>query len=84
MKEPFVPLNQAAVSGRNRAEFRVAIVDQPENLQPFQPLGHPSGKPGGGGQCESRITLQRDGERVSGIRIQCTCGQLIELQCVYQ
>lgn len=29
------------------------------------------------------ITLQRNGEVVSGIRIQCGCGQVVELACVY-
>jgi len=29
------------------------------------------------------VTLQRDGEIVSGIRIQCGCGQVIDLTCVY-
>jgi hypothetical protein len=30
-----------------------------------------------------KVTLQRQGEVVSGIRIQCACGQVIELSCVY-
>jgi len=28
-------------------------------------------------------TLQRDGDRVTSIRIQCGCGQVIELDCSY-
>jgi hypothetical protein len=28
-------------------------------------------------------TLQKQGEVVTGIRIQCGCGQVIELNCVY-
>ena len=30
-----------------------------------------------------KVTLQRQGEVVSAIRIQCSCGQVIELICVY-
>ena len=30
-----------------------------------------------------KVTLQRQGDVVSGIRIQCGCGQVIELNCVY-
>jgi len=30
-----------------------------------------------------KVTLQRQGEVVSAIRIQCSCGQVIELNCVY-
>ncbi|MBI3415011.1 MAG: hypothetical protein HY043_06765 [Verrucomicrobia bacterium] len=30
-----------------------------------------------------KITLQRDGERVAQIRIQCGCGHVIDLECEY-
>ncbi len=30
-----------------------------------------------------KVTLQRKGEVVTGIRIQCSCGQVIELSCLY-
>ena len=84
MNEPFVPLSQAAASGKNRTGSRVAIVSQPENLRPFQPLGQAGHPAGAEGQCEPRVTLQRDGGRVSAIRIHCSCGQVIELACVYE
>ena len=84
MNEPFVPLNKTAAPGQKRPDFSVSIVSQPENLRPFQPLGRPAGKPGPAGQCEPRVTLQRDNGRVSAIRIQCSCGQVIELACVYE
>jgi hypothetical protein len=84
MNEPFVPLNNNAASGQNRADFRVSILDSAEHLRPFQPLGHAGAKAGAAGQCEPRVTLQRDGERVSAIRIQCSCGQVIDLACVYE
>jgi hypothetical protein len=82
MKEPFVPLKPAAVPGRNRGDFQVTIVSQADKLEAFQPLGRPA-KPGSGGECEPKVTLQRDGNRVTSIRIQCTCGQVIELGCIY-
>jgi hypothetical protein len=83
MNEPFVPLNKNAMPGQNRADFRVSIVSDAENSRPFQPLGHAGVKAGADGQCEPRVTLLRDGGRVSAIRIQCGCGQVIELACVY-
>ncbi len=94
MNEPFVPLSNVAIPVRDRSGFHVTIINEAEKLQPFQPLGH-AGKGGSGGQCspggiaahvplgEPRVTLQRDGERVSAIRIQCACGQVVELACVY-
>jgi hypothetical protein len=32
---------------------------------------------------EPRVTVQRDGDRVTHLRIQCTCGQIMDLACVY-
>ncbi len=29
------------------------------------------------------VTLQREGDVVTGIRIQCGCGQVVDLTCVY-
>jgi hypothetical protein len=83
MNEPFMPLSNAAVSGRSRSDFHVTIVNQAEKLQSFHPLGH-AGNAGPGGQCEPRVTLQHAGDRISAIHIQCSCGQVIELACVYQ
>ncbi len=32
---------------------------------------------------EPRVTLQREGDRVTGITIHCTCGQVLNLACSY-
>jgi len=29
------------------------------------------------------VTLQRNGDLVTGIRVQCACGQVVDLSCVY-
>ena len=84
MNEPFVPLSQAASSGQNRTDYRVTIVNQTDNLVPFKLFGHAKKHSGMGTQCEPRVTLQHEGGRVSAIHIQCACGQVIELACVYQ
>jgi len=39
--------------------------------------------PAPGGCAKPVVTLQRQGDVVSSIRIQCGCGQVIELNCVY-
>ncbi len=36
---------------------------------------HPPGKP--------VVSLQKDGDRVTHIRVQCACGEVIELECDY-
>ncbi|MGO8765221.1 MAG: hypothetical protein ACLQSR_08825 [Limisphaerales bacterium] len=82
MNEPFVPLNKSVPSNQGRSDFRVSIVSQADGARPFQALGHNAAKPGGA-PCEPRVTLQRDGSRVTAIRVQCSCGQVLELACVY-
>jgi hypothetical protein len=37
----------------------------------------------GSSNAKPTVVLQRDGERVTGIRIDCPCGQVIELDCSY-
>ena len=32
---------------------------------------------------EPRVTIQRDGDRVTHLRIQCPCGQIMDPACVY-
>lgn len=32
---------------------------------------------------DPEVTLQREGDRVTGIRITCRCGEVIDLACVY-
>jgi hypothetical protein len=29
------------------------------------------------------VSLRREGDKVVGIRVECTCGSVIELDCVY-
>jgi hypothetical protein len=85
--DSFVPLTTRAPSAGSRVDFRVAIVSQAENTQPFRPLGPAvagAAPAAHGAGCEPRIAVQREGDRVSSIQIQCGCGQLIELACIYE
>jgi hypothetical protein len=35
-------------------------------------------------ECDQpKVTLQREGEKVTSIRIECNCGQVIDLSCAY-
>jgi len=81
--DTFVPLNSAAPPARDRAEFKVSVLKDAANLRPFQPLGRPSGAKPGSPACEPKVTLQREGDRITGIHIQCSCGQVMELACQY-
>ena len=48
---------------------------------PSAPSSHAHANTGAAGK--PVVTLQREGERITGIRIECVCGQVIELACSY-
>lgn len=94
MSDAFVPfLPGAAVNGRSKTEFQQLKPDGANVAQPaagMEPAGgampslqvnqavpavHEHGTP--------QVTVQREGERVTGIRVQCGCGQVLTLDCVY-
>ena len=86
--ESFVPLTAAPAAAGPR-EFQVGIIPRDGQFRPFQSLEKKPVAPGetalsdGKKYCEPRISVQRDGDRVTSIRVQCTCGQVMDLACVY-
>ena len=34
-------------------------------------------------EAEPKVTLEKDGDQVTQIKVQCGCGHIIELNCVY-
>ncbi len=83
-----MPLTTAKAAGENR-EFRVTVISQTDPARSFQTLGEvaaaaaENNAPNAKKNCEPRLSVQRDGERITNIRIQCNCGQIMELACVY-
>jgi hypothetical protein len=86
--ESFVPLTAVPAPAGQR-DFQVGIIPRDGHFRPFPSLEK---KPLGPGEtalsdekrfCEPRLSVQREGDRVTSIRIQCTCGQVLELACVY-
>jgi hypothetical protein len=84
MSDTFVPLTAATGSSVGGASFQMKVLPHAETKPVFTPL------PGAGtGNAVSQpcgrpvLTLQRQGDVVSGIRVECGCGQVIELKCVY-
>jgi len=95
--QSFVPLTSAPASSTPR-EFRVAVLNSHDHSdsggKPAQPTGFQSlesARPAAfafvsGAEKkigEPRVTVQRDGDRITHLRIQCSCGQVIDLACVY-
>ena len=85
--DTFVPLVASAPSAQTQ-EFKVTVIPQAGQPQDFHAMGN---GPAGEGQgvflkkqnCEPRLSVQRDGDKITSIRIQCRCGQTIDVACVY-
>ena len=84
MSDNFVPLSSAttasALNGfaplQLRSTSSVAVKPAPTNPPGESPKSEH-------GCATPKVTLQKTGDVVSGIRIQCSCGQVIELACAY-
>jgi hypothetical protein len=85
MSEPFVPLAKApSKTGPAGESFRLTVLPQSQLAAPF--LAVQPGSPGASASpCakEPQITLERNGDCITRIKIQCTCGQILELNCTY-
>ena len=91
--DPFVPLTATPMPDGRQPDLRVTVLKPDAGRPPFQPLvtAGESRSPVPGftprpatAACEPRVTVEREGDFVSAIRIQCTCGQTLELACVYE
>jgi hypothetical protein len=88
--ETFEPLISAApAASGERTAFQATVVSQPERVEKFRSVessataSASAGTAARGAACEPQVTMQREGDRVTGIRVQCSCGQVIDLACVY-
>ena len=87
MSETFVPLvsGNGNASAAAFASLNLKVKSQPAAKpasESFQSIPVPATH-GIDACAKPEVTLQRNGDIVSGIRIQCGCGQVIELACVY-
>ncbi|HZM03959.1 MAG TPA: hypothetical protein VFC44_13185 [Candidatus Saccharimonadales bacterium] len=72
MFDTFIPLVPTAETGRSAFQAsQLAASAAPASPPEPEPCSKPI------------VTLQRKGEIVSAIRIQCGCGQVLDLSCVY-
>jgi len=86
--ESFVPLT-AAPAPPGRREFNVSVTRHDAPSKPFHSLEpRRADAPATAASaekkiCEPRVSVQRDNGRVTHLRIQCTCGQVMDLACSY-
>jgi hypothetical protein len=85
MSDCFAPLVTPALSSEDSAfsPFALKLLAGAPHSTPVdapKPVGtDPPPLP----PCAPVITLQRSGDVITAIRVQCSCGQIIELTCVY-
>jgi hypothetical protein len=86
--QTFVPLTAVPAPPAAR-DFAVSVI-YPGGKPPeknFQSLATPrpaSAPAAEKSNCEPQVSVQRDGGRVTHLRIQCTCGQVMDLACLYE
>jgi hypothetical protein len=83
MASNFVPLQPAAMVPAKPEAAPTALkpaAPPPANTG-FSPFNGPASCSAGGAQ--PVITLKKEGDRITQIRVQCVCGQIIELACDY-
>ena len=87
--ESFKPLTSAAPVVQEQSEFRATVVPNSNKVRPFQsldqqlPVSEETAATVSQKKCEPRVSVQRDGNIVTSIRIECSCGQVIDVACVY-
>lgn len=82
MPDNFVPLPVAVLTGSDPTSFRPKIIRQAATDTSFQPLSLKSALPahqGNPAAHQPTVHIKREGDRIVGLQIQCTCGQCIEL-----
>lgn len=88
--QTFVPLTAAPAPPSPR-DFAVNVIsngEQPPGKN-FQSLAPPRPAPGPSvngekSNCEPQVSVQREGGRVTHLRIHCSCGQVMDLACLYE
>ena len=83
MSESFVPLAPAPAESREAAFAPIDSKGLAPKTAPSAPTAPGAAGTGPEASTKPVVTLRRNGEIVSGIRIQCGCGQVIDLVCVY-
>jgi hypothetical protein len=84
MTDKFVPLTALSAAAGQTAAFQSRVMTQAETRSVFQELAVPAPTDQPAHNCPPpAVTVQRQGDVISGIRVECGCGQVIELACSY-
>jgi hypothetical protein len=85
MNQGFLPLSLSAQTASPAGASQTNLVAEPQAARRFRPLATAAAAaqpaPAGGG--EPKLSLEREGGRITRIKIQCCCGRVIEVACGY-
>jgi hypothetical protein len=85
MNQSFLPLSLSAHGAPPAGASQTKLAAEPQGARPFRPLATAAAgaqpAPACGG--EPKLSLEREGGRITRIKIQCCCGHVIELACGY-
>lgn len=82
MTDTFVPLIAGGIrpaGSKDPARLKSASSSTPA----FTPATPPKAEAAPQKHCEPKITVERQGETITHIRVECGCGEVIELKCEY-
>ena len=89
MAEPFIPFvpGAAPVSPAPETSIGLKVLPSPAGAaSPFSPVpgsaAHLHGAAAAGAP-QPKISVRREGDKITGIRIECVCGHVIDLACSY-
>ena len=87
MSDKFIPFAPAASASADAtfAAFPLKVLSQASAKPAFEPqkplISVPASNPEACAQ--PKVSLQRNGDVIIGIRIECSCGEVVNLSCVY-
>jgi hypothetical protein len=85
MSDSFVPFRPkaSATAPGNPARFQTRILP-PAAAKPFVPVSEAAAAPAAPACAgEPRVSLRREGDRITHIEVHCACGRHLEIECVY-
>jgi hypothetical protein len=83
MSESFAPLVPATAGSQEAAFTSIQLKGLAPRTAQSAPTAPGAARSEPGACSNPVVTLRRNGETVSGIRIQCGCGQVVDLACVF-
>ncbi|MGA2863768.1 MAG: hypothetical protein ABSF95_04710 [Verrucomicrobiota bacterium] len=85
MNQGFLPLSLSAHAASPAAGSQTNLAAAPQGTRPFRPLATAAAAAQPAPPCggEPKLSLEREGGRITRIKIQCCCGHVIELACGY-